>query len=254
MTKQKQLSKINNDNYYTDTTHITNSMLGYLKESPLHLYYYLKKKIVKESDALSFGNFYDEYLLEPEVFKTKYAIMPDRMRRGTKAYTEWLDDLPEGIQTIRGNEYKTIQYMAEALYNNTDIFEMLAFGEKQKILQWETDGIKCKGKLDNYIPGEAIVDLKTAKEANIDYWKSAVKYNYHYDRQASYYQHGEGNKLDFFWVIQEKKAPYIPMLVKASKETLLEGHKKWKSLLKRYKELFVDNKFNPNKFVNYYEL
>ena len=245
---------INNDNYYDDITHVTNSMLGYLKESPLHLYYYLKKKIVKQSDALSFGNFYDEYLLEPDVFKQKYAIMPDKMRRGTKAFNEWLADLPQGIQTIRANEYKTIEYMANALYSNKDIFEMLRIGEKQKIIQWSIGDIKCKGKLDNYIPDEAIVDLKTAKEANIDYWKSAVRYHYHYDRQASFYQNGLGNHLDFFWVIQEKKAPYIPMLVKATEETLYDGYEKWKILLNQYKELFVDNKFDPKKFVNYYEL
>lgn len=246
--------EINNDNYYTDITHATNSMLGYLKESPLHLYHYLKKSLVKQSDALSFGNFYDEYLLEPDVFKHKYAIMPDKMRRGTKAYTEWLTDLPKGIQTIRGNEYKMIENMANALYGNKDIFEMLRIGEKQKILQWEIDGVKCKGKLDNYIPGEAIVDLKTAKEANIDYWRSVVKYNYHYDRQASYYQNGEGNNLDFFWVVQEKKFPYIPMLVKASSDTLYEGYEKWRELLKLYKKLFVEQKFNPQEYVNYYEL
>lgn len=246
--------EINNDNYYTDITHATNSMLGYLKESPLHLYHYLKKSLVKQSDALSFGNFYDEYLLEPNVFKDKYAIMPDKMRRGTKAYIEWLTDFPIGVQTIRGSEYKMIENMANALYGNKDIFEMLRIGEKQKILQWEIDGVKCKGKLDNYIPGEAIVDLKTAKEANIAYWKSAVKYNYHYDRQASYYQYGEGNNLDFFWVVQEKKFPYIPMLVKASNDTLYEGYEKWRELLKLYKKLFVEQNFNPQEYVNYYEL
>ena len=244
---------INSENYYQDISHVTNSMLGYLKESPLHLYYYMKKQLTKQSDALSFGNFYDEYILEPEVFEDKYAIIPEKIRRGTNVYKEWLVD-NGGKETIRANEYKTIQYMANTLYSNKDIYEMLKIGEKQKILEWEIGDIKCKGKLDNYIPDNAIVDLKTAKESNRDYWKSAVQNHYHYYRQDSFYPHGEGNNLDFFWVVQEKKKPYIPLLVKAKSSTLYEGYEKWRTLLKRYKELFVDTKFNPNTFVNYYEL
>ena len=245
--------KITNDNYYSDTTHLTNSMLGYLKESPLHLEFYLKGKLTKSTDSLSFGNYYDEYLLEPDVFADKYAIMPAGMRRGTKAYKEWLQDNKDK-ESIRYNDFLTIKNMADSLQNYHDIYEMLRIGEKQKILQWEYKGIKCKGKLDNYIPGEAIVDLKTAKEGSISYWKHAVRYLYDYDRQAAWYQFGEGHQLDFFWVVQEKKEPYIPMLVKATSETLMEGYEKYKKLFDLYKSTFVDNKFNFKDYVNYYEV
>ena len=249
MTKTKKLPKITQENYYSDIDYLTNSMLGYLKQSPLHLHAYRKKILTRSSQALDFGSMYDALLLEPNTFDEVYCVMPEGMRRGTNAYKEWIKDYGKD-KIVSHNEYIKAINMKDALLSSKTVEPFISIGDKQKIITWEDQGVPCKGKFDNYISGECIVDLKTAKSCSKDYFAHAVKYVWDYDRQAAWYRNGEGNNLDFYWVVQEKESPYISTLFHASEEVLLNGFEKYRELLIQYKLLFVDKPFDSRSITS----
>ena len=233
------------DNYYQDTEYLSNSMLGYFKKSYLHYEAYINGKLVSDTPALRFGSAYDCFMLEPHLFEDTYIVMPKGMRRNTKAYTEWRNHYnnDKSLIELSSSEMNKLVNMQDALMNYKEVYEMLAIGEKQKIAMWEEDGIKRKGKFDNYIGGCCVIDLKTSKDASPQGFEKSLKYLYDYDRQAAWYIDGASTlkenkniELEFFWVVQEKESPYIPALYKASIETLNNGRLKYHDLLLQYKE------------------
>ena len=72
-----------------------------------------------------------------------------------------------------------------------EYFMKMMSGEKQKIVTGTINGIEFKGKLDSYIPHEAIVDLKCMRGTD-DVWKDGKKMHwieaYGYDIQLAIYQ------------------------------------------------------------------
>jgi|10_taG_2_1085330.scaffolds.fasta_scaffold87415_1 hypothetical protein len=261
--------KITEENYYEDKTHISNSMLKQLKKSPEHFDAYMKGLTPPmRSAALDFGSAYDEFILTPDLYKANYIVMKEKINRNSNAYKDWLleNDIFHYAKNPGGNkkelslaDYEKLNRMRDALKAKKRIWEMLEVGEKQKILTWEdnTFHVKCKGKLDNYIPGHAIVDLKTAQDCSPYGFERAVKYLWDYDQQAACYIEGvhadlldEGKYIEFWWVVQEKEAPYIPALYEATVETLEKGAEKYFALLEQYYKLFVENKYDSkNSFI-----
>lgn len=72
-----------------------------------------------------------------------------------------------------------------------DVFMHYMSGEKQKIVTGTIENVAFKGKLDSYIPHEAIVDLKCMRGTD-DVWKDGKKMHwieaYGYDIQLAIYQ------------------------------------------------------------------
>ena len=179
--------KLTEENYYQDKTYISNSMLKELKKSPEHFDAYMKGlKPPMRSPALDFGSAYDKFLLTPEEFKDEYIVMKDKINRNSNAYKDWLkeNDIfhfsknPDGTnKELSLSDYDKLNRMRDAIQSKKRIWEMLAIGDKQTILQWECSqtGILCKGKLDNYIDGCCIVELKTAQDCSPRGFERAVK-------------------------------------------------------------------------------
>lgn len=80
-------------------------------------------------------------------------------------------------------------------------------GEKQKIMTFELFGVKWKIKMDSYIPGVAIVDLKVMASITDLKWVKDIGYldfvrYWGYDIQGAIYQKGveivTGKKLPFY--------------------------------------------------------
>lgn len=72
-------------------------------------------------------------------------------------------------------------------------------GDKQRIITGDIDGVPFKAKMDVYLPGERIVDLKTVRDFEPKYKPgsglvSFVEY-WGYDLQMAIYQMLEGHKL-----------------------------------------------------------
>ena len=64
-------------------------------------------------------------------------------------------------------EYRQAFELYQRTINDTK-FRQLMSGEKQKIFTGDIDGLPFKCKLDSYIPGVCITDLKTTQDASMD--------------------------------------------------------------------------------------
>lgn len=73
-------------------------------------------------------------------------------------------------------------------------------GEPQVIKTGEIAGVPFKIKIDSFVPGRVITDLKIVKDFSPQ-WKDGLKLNFieywGYDTQGCIYQHIEGNHLPF---------------------------------------------------------
>jgi hypothetical protein len=72
-------------------------------------------------------------------------------------------------------------------------------------------GVKAKAKFDLWIPGIAVVDLKTTSCASLSEFKTSIKaYNYH--RQAAWYMDAKKTPAFYFFGVQKKYNPKIFMV------------------------------------------
>lgn len=82
-----------------------------------------------------------------------------------------------------------------------EMFMTYMGGEKQVIITGELFGYNWKTKIDSYLPGEAIVDLKVVKDFNPVWVDGEGKVHFieawGYDIQGAIYQAIEGHKLPF---------------------------------------------------------
>ena len=197
--------------------------------------------------ALVFGSACHKMILEPETFVNEYAIAPvcDRRTKDGKAMYEAFMEQNLGKTIISANDAQVMTEMEEAL-NRCSLAHSLIHedGQNEVPIFWvdgET-GERCKVKLDrliNCLDGRvAVVDYKTAKNANTDQFNRAI-FNNGYHLQAAMYTEAVMNclKLDyrpvFIFVVQEKKAPYSVNVVQVSPEVMEYGDKVFHSLLGR---------------------
>ena len=112
------------------------------------------------------------------------------------------------------SEYQLLEKMIKRAERD-DYFMKCMSGEKQKILTGEIFGVQWKGKLDSYIHGKCIVDLKTTRSISENIWASNHGWitfieHFGYDIQAAVYQ-----KL-----VEINTGKRLPFLIAAvSKET-----------------------------------
>jgi len=96
-------------------------------------------------------------------------------------------------------EYKNAEDIITRLERDK-LFMHYMSGQKQVIQSGEIDGILFKTKIDSYLPGQCIVDLKVMRDFE-QIWKDGLKISFveawGYDFQAAIYQAIEGNNLLF---------------------------------------------------------
>lgn len=141
----------------------------------------LKGEYVPEkSDALIIGSLTDA-LFENEGDLTEYS----------KAHPELFSTRGATKGQIKSTYQKAFK-MYERCKKDT-LFMAFMSGEKQAIFTGEIGGVKFKCKLDSYIPGKAIVDLKTTKSIRQSFYDPDVGYinfieKYGYITQMAIYQ------------------------------------------------------------------
>ena len=143
------------------------------------------------SDAMLIGSYVDSYI------------------EGPKSFHRFVADHPE-MYKGDGSMYKKYE-VADKVINRIKrdrLFMQYLSGEKQAIMTGEIGGAKWKIKMDSYIPGAAIVDLKVVRSItefrfSEDYGEKIdfVRF-WGYDLQGAVYQEivrqNTGEKLPFF--------------------------------------------------------
>lgn len=262
--------------YHADKDYMSASSLKRLKVSPLH---YKEEEEQKETDALIFGSAYHCFILEPEKFKEQYFVFDDteiyeqligegsKSPRSTNKYKEWASEQMSKIgdkQTIDKATHLKLIAMRERLMSHHNVRTLLSDGVNEQGFfgEFETESgiIKVKIKPDHYNDKKRIVvDLKTTIDASADgFARKAADMNYHI--QAALYSdvmeliEGENRLWSFFFIAQEKSAPYAFNIFEASPQFISQGRYEYEQLLKLWKYCNDNDKFpgyqvwNPSKY------
>lgn len=245
------------DEYHADKEHISASALKKIKVSPLH---YREAEEEKETDALLFGSAYHTYILEPDKFDKQYYIFDDavicgaliakgaKSPRAMKEYKEWKDaqlSFADGKTTIDKEDFDTLVKMKARLMAHPYARMLLSNGRNEVAymgeIETEAGTIKVKIKPDHFNQNKKIItDLKTCVSASLDdFPRHAAELDYHI--QASFYSDllekidGDNRPYTFFFIAQEKKAPFAFNLFECSPQFTSQGRYEYEMLLQLYK-------------------
>lgn len=228
---------------YRETYALSGSALGELERSPAH-YREAMDNPVEPTDAMLLGSMVHTIQLEEHEFFNRYIVLPEGMRRDkrSKDYQSFL--LQAGSkEVIRKDDFEVAGGMKtwtkqckqwQSMWNQVK--------EVEKPIFWEEDGVKCKGKLDIWLPDlQVVIDYKTTVDAS----KKKSYYTIHdmgYALQLVHYMSGMKHVLGLdqypaaIVYMQEKKAPYVGQAYEVSINDLSEAYEKRKELLAIYRQ------------------
>ena len=217
----------------TGKPYLSYSSIKYALQDMALFELYMKGKLRKESQALTFGSAYDVLLFTPDEFDKRFYVLDDeeitreiggKNPRATNQYKEWKETVSEGKELLSMEDYQQAIDMITRL-DDCGVLNIYLQGKYQvefhQKLEIDGEEIPVRGFLD--VLGDGfITDLKTTRSV------SGFRRDVHwldYDVQAYLYTLSFGIK-DFYWVAQEKAYPYLPAAYRASEETLDSGRRK----------------------------
>lgn len=240
-----------NEQYHQDTTRISKSGLDQINKTPANYFErYLNQNRIeeKQSAALLFGSAFHAYILEPEVFKSEFIILPYFSGKGSRDKKEQFI-LNAGKKTpISIDDFQTIVGMADSINRHKVARKLInETGFSERVFHWtdKETGVKCKCKPDRYnSQRKFIVDLKSTENASEDDFKfSAKKFRYYV--QSAFYSDGlEANNVPvdgFIFIAVEKKPPYLVNCFMYGENENDFGREQYKENLKTYAECLDSN-------------
>jgi len=219
---------------------------------------YMKGELKFESPALEFGTLYDMMLFEPEKANETYVVFDEqkiidglgskaRESKRPKMTSEYKDAVAlmnhnaekRGLKVIPRADYDQAKTMIDRLEKCGLADQYLSSGNYQVEFNEMIGPVKVKGFLDCLGDGY-IVDSKSTK--SVSKFRYSVR-DFCYDIQAYIYTKVFGVD-EFYWLVQEKTAPYLPAIVECSEETLFAGEMKFNDAIERI-ERFLREGGNP---------
>lgn len=247
----------NDEEYYGDWKHVTNSQLGYIKKG--WEYYEMMKRGGKiDGPALRFGNLVHTLILEPKEYQNKFTVFnsedrPDQDKtmasKLNKAWKEKVesDCSDSGKILLTMSQFQLGLNLRDKLVNIPEVKQILDNSEKEVPKCWVDFNtmVDCKGKADIVVNGgQMLVDIKTTSKPVTEFRNSAYRYNYH--RQAAFYMDGFG-ATEFMFIVIESIPPYQVGIFRCSENFIEQGREEYINLLEVYK--------NPkNKNITFEEL
>lgn len=188
--------KLTSENYYSleaNQAYWSASFIKSMQECPARAIAELEGKYTRPiTPALLIGSYVDSYFKGTlESFKQDH---PELLKRDGTLKAEYL----KANDMIRRAE-------------RDPIFMEYLQGKKQVILTGRIEGLSFKSKLDVYLPGKRIVDLKTAKDMEPMYRPGQGKLSFaeywNWPLQMAIYQLTEGNRLPCYLAVITKEDP-----------------------------------------------
>lgn len=237
------LPNLSPEMYYGNTA-LGSSKLKAFAESPLS---YAKYANMEDTPSLAFGRAAHVYNLEPEHFYDDYAIMPEGLRRGTKAYKAWKGENLARIE-LSEKDFQKITEMNEALLGSYAKDYFTAPGLIESSILWEHEAypespeypfkIKCKGRLDKLLSdGETIIDYKTCTDISERALRNQM-HTYKYWLQEAHYTSGfkkifPKRNPRMIFVFQEKTSPYDVCVVRVTDRDYKIAIQEYENIMER---------------------
>ncbi len=199
----------------------------------------------EQTPALIFGSAYHTLILEPEKFSDEYFTldrdaMPkpesDFRNSENKAWKEKQLAKNEGKIFLSNEDFITLYEMKAALELYPNFIFLLKNGVAEESYFAEIDGMGVRVRPD-YVSKFGIVDLKTCQDASPEaFGRDAAKMRYLI--QAALYTDvvaafRDGDVLPFFFLAQEKTAPYIPQMYRVPSYLIEAGRAQYEDVLKQ---------------------
>lgn len=195
------------------------SAIEQMRRSPAHYQAYREGELDRDSAALSDGRLIHLALLEPAKLLATVAVGPVNEKTGkcfgkdTKAWAE-AEAANLGKTLITPDDKKMLIGISDSVKRSGLASRLLGHeGRCECVIVW-TDpvtGLKCKGRMDKYVPGIIAADVKSARDASPrGFRKAAASYGYH--RQDAWYTWGidclGDPEIPFTFIAVEKEPPF----------------------------------------------
>lgn len=140
---------------------------------------------------------------------------------------------------LEGNDYDAIQQMRAVIHANSYYSSLLAGAYAEVSILGELNGEKAKVRFDCLTKGGDIIDYKTAVSAKPDeFFRHAARLGYfmkmamQHDMFCAAYWHAPRSVN---LLVQEKKAPFIPALIRLTEDQLRIGRIQLNGAMEIYK-------------------
>ena len=209
---------------------ISKSGLDKIALSPAHFKADQEQEIKSDSDILIFGSAFHDYILLPEIFQIKYAVLEKDFSGTTKKGKEILSKLRSANKVILKYEWmNTIEGMAKAISEHSKASILLQGGKPEVSIFWidPDTGLECRCRPDYIHSTGIIVDLKSTLNASPKAFAKAVA-NYRYHVQDAFYSEGYRQATGFYpkgfvFVAVEKNPPYAVACYELDQEAKAHG-------------------------------
>lgn len=149
---------------------------------------------------------------------------------------------------LEGDDYDAIQQMRAVIHANSYYSSLLAGAYAEVSILGELNGEKAKVRFDCLTKGGDIIDYKTAVSAKPDeFFRHAARLGYfmkmamQHDMFVAAYGHAPRSVN---LLVQEKKAPYIAVLIRLTEEQLHIGRIQLNGAMAIYKACKENNSWN----------
>lgn len=201
--------------YHVDKEHISKSSLAKILDCPAVYKYWQDNADPEDKDHLNVGNCVHTLALEPDLFASRFFVLPEGIRRDarTEKYQAILADAGSR-KIMTAPDMIDIKGMADSLRSNKKALALLqSKGRVEASIYWEEDGLKLKCRPDYLRDDGLIIDLKTTKSAYKSFFQKDA-FNYYYDISVALTSRGykaltgEMPK-NYVFLAVESKPPYL---------------------------------------------
>jgi len=232
--------------------------LKQLIRSPQHFIQY-RLEGSADTEALAFGSAWHTWILQRELFFTKYRILDESKRPfpdknyQTKANKEWKLQFFEQctkdkITALTKADWETIQQMADAMMATTEAAELITATRSkfEQNVKWKKRGVEFNGFID--IENEHfLADLKSCVNADPKVFARDI-FKFRYDLQGACYSDAVskgarsfGKHLPFYIIAQEKTAPFAVSVHLLGNEVLDAAYEEMINAVDIFKQCIKDD-------------
>lgn len=258
MTKEGIYFDLSSDSYHADKGSISRSSIMDFKKSPK--YYWSKhlnptRPVTKPTPSMIFGSAFHALILEPELFRENYFVMP-KASLLKEVGREEFDRIKEERKKIRENggillgnkEYACLCEMRDALDAHCKTPHLLYDGINESSYFWRdlSSGMMCKSRPD-VLHSNIYVDLKTCADASEEaFQRSMARFGNHI--QAAMVCDGvsalTGRKIEgCINVCIETSYPYSIGIYVIDELAIETGREEYKRILLELKHAYRYNEF-----------
>lgn len=211
--------------------------------SMAHLRYAMENPDEETSEERIGGTALHCAVLEPERFAERFITGPINPRTNepygldTKAVAEFQAANPGKI-VVAGPWRDKVRCMADSIRKHPAVRDFLMMGGPREVAcVADLAGVRCKGRIDYYAEGFALLDFKTTRCAKSEAFRRAVS-NYGYHRQAAFYTDifaaVRGVVSPFVIAAVENVAPYAAAVFAIGPKSMEIGRKEYREWLTVY--------------------